>query len=54
MKRAVLAVLAFLCAAASGLAQNFSADELARRTVERRAVEAVNWGIPVVNFDRMY
>jgi hypothetical protein len=35
------------------MAQNFSADDLARRTIERRAVEAVNWGIPAVNYDRM-
>jgi hypothetical protein len=30
-----------------------SASELAERTVQRRAVEAVNWGIPAVNFDRL-
>jgi hypothetical protein len=36
------------------MAQNLSANDLARRTVERRAVEAVIWGIPAVNFDRMY
>jgi hypothetical protein len=35
-------------------AQSFSADDLAKRTIERRAVEAVIWGIPAVNFDRMY
>jgi hypothetical protein len=35
------------------LAQNFSAEELALRTVERRAVEAVIWGMPAVNFQRM-
>ncbi len=34
-------------------AQNFSADDLARRTIERRAVEAVIWGMPAVNFDLM-
>jgi hypothetical protein len=39
--------------AASAQAQNLSADDLARRTIERRAVEAVNWGIPAVNYDRM-
>ena len=33
--------------------QTFSADELARRTIERRAVEAVIWGIPAVNYDLM-
>lgn len=31
-----------------------SAQELNERTVQRRAVEAVIWGIPVVNYDRMY
>jgi hypothetical protein len=35
-------------------AQNLSADDLARRTIERRAVEAVIWGMPAVNFDLMY
>lgn len=34
-------------------AAGFTTDELRNRTIERRAVEAVNWGIPVVNFDRM-
>jgi hypothetical protein len=32
----------------------FDADELARRTVHRRAVEAVIWGMPFVNFQLMY
>ena len=32
----------------------FSAADLARRTIERRAVEAVLWGMPAVNFDLMY
>ncbi|HWX15717.1 MAG TPA: DUF1254 domain-containing protein [Chthoniobacterales bacterium] len=35
-------------------AQEFSADDLAKRTMERRAVEAVIWGVPAVNFDLMY
>jgi hypothetical protein len=35
-------------------AQSFSAEELTRRTIERRAVEAVIWGMPAVNFDLMY
>jgi hypothetical protein len=35
-------------------AQEFSAEELARRTLERRAVEAVIWGMPAVNYDLMY
>lgn len=29
-------------------------EELSQRTVQRRAVEAVIWGTPAVNFDRMY
>lgn len=43
-----------VAAAASANAQVFSSDALARRTVERRAVEAVIWGTPAVNFDVMY
>ena len=34
-------------------AQSFSAEELGRRTIERRAVEAVIWGMPAVNYDLM-
>ena len=34
-------------------AQNFSPEVLARRTIERRAVEAVIWGMPAVNYDLM-
>ena len=33
---------------------NFSSADLAARTIQRRAVEAVNWGIPMVNFDLMF
>ena len=40
--------------AASARAQTFSSEQLARRTVERRAIEAVIWGTPAVNFDLMY
>jgi hypothetical protein len=32
----------------------FSSADLAERTLHRRAVEAVNWGMPVVNVDLMY
>jgi hypothetical protein len=31
----------------------FSVEELARRTVERRAVDAVIWGMPIVSFDAL-
>ena len=34
-------------------AESFSAEDLNRRAIERRAVEAVIWGMPAVNFDRM-
>jgi hypothetical protein len=51
--RTVLAALALMCAAASAQAQDFSADELASRTIERRAVEAAIWGMPLVNVDAM-
>jgi hypothetical protein len=40
-------------AGSSILAQDLSPAELARRTVERRAVEAVIWGMPAVNFELM-
>jgi len=30
------------------------AAELSQRMIERRAVEAVIWGMPAVNYDRMY
>lgn len=31
-----------------------SSYDLARHTIQRRAIEAVIWGMPAVNFDRMY
>jgi hypothetical protein len=34
-------------------AQQFTAEQLAERAIERRAVEAVIWGIPAVNYERM-
>src|SRR5262245_6939950 len=51
MNRTVL--VAFICIVTSAQAQNLSAEDLARRTIERRAVEAVSWGMPVVNYDLM-
>lgn len=49
-------VLATLIGASLGqpsIAQSFSTDELNRRAIERRAVEAVIWGMPAVNYDLM-
>lgn len=34
--------------------QKFTPAELAERAIQRRAVEAVIWGMPIVNFDLMY
>jgi hypothetical protein len=34
-------------------AQQSSNEELARRVIERRAVEAVIWAMPAVNYDLM-
>src|ERR1700757_4226498 len=53
MIRTLIAALALSYAVASAHAQNFSAEDLARRTIERRAVEAVIWGMPAVNLDLM-
>src|SRR5580765_4232416 len=46
--------LALTALSSRTLAQSFSAEELTRRTIERRAVEAIIWGMPTVNFDLMY
>ena len=53
MNKIVLATFALIFTSASALAQNFSLEELGRRAIERRAVEAINWGMPAVNFDLM-
>jgi hypothetical protein len=41
------------CSVSTTRAENFSTEELARRTMERRSVEAVVWGMPAVNYDLM-
>lgn len=33
---------------------NWPADEIGARMIHRRAVEAVIWGMPVVNYHLMY
>jgi hypothetical protein len=53
MKSIVLAALALVCVTTSAPAQNFSSADLTRRTIERRAVEAAIWGMPLVNVDTM-
>jgi hypothetical protein len=53
MKVISLAALAWIWATAYVQAQAPSADNLVRSTIERRAVEAVIWGMPAVNYDLM-
>jgi hypothetical protein len=53
MTRIAFAAFALAGALTSASAQTFSADELNRRMIERRAVEAVIWGMPAVNTDLM-
>jgi hypothetical protein len=50
---APLAILALMGAAVSAYAQAPVGEDLARRAIERRAVEAVIWGMPAVNYDLM-
>ncbi|WP_207231701.1 DUF1254 domain-containing protein [Edaphobacter modestus] len=38
---------------ADAASASLSSEDLAQRTLRRRAVEAVIWGMPAVNFDRM-
>lgn len=51
---AAAAAFAAVVLAAGANAKALSAEELHRRTVERRAVEAVIWGMPAVNYQLMY
>jgi hypothetical protein len=58
MRSKQLAIAAFAAAATLATwqtlrAQTLTPTQLAERTIQRRAIEAVNWGMPVVNFDRM-
>lgn len=53
MIRTVIAALALICAITSARTQDFSPEDLARRTAERRAIEAVIWGMSAVNLDLM-
>lgn len=51
--RRALVALAFASVASEAAAAPFSADEIAARAVERRAVEAMIWGMPAANYDLM-
>jgi hypothetical protein len=52
--RVTLPLLLVMAATFVVEAQDYSNEELARRTLKRRAVEAVIWGVPAVNFDLMF
>jgi hypothetical protein len=53
MKRTISCMIAALLLTGPVAAQNPPSDELARRNVERRAVEAMIWAMPAVNADLM-
>src|SRR6185437_12315737 len=53
MLRTLLASCLLLSCVTTGFGQSTSADDLARRAIQRRAVEAVVWGMPAVNYDLM-
>ena len=42
-----------MCALTTSAFAQVSAEDLARRTIEWRAAEAVVWGVPAVNLDLM-
>lgn len=48
-----LVLAAFAVPSAASFAQHRTPSQIEDRTIERRAVEAVNWGMPAVNYDRM-
>jgi hypothetical protein len=45
--------LGFTALVNSATAQQFTPQELTQRAIHRRAVEAVIWGMPAVNYERM-
>jgi len=52
-KRLTAALLGVLAITSALAADSPSSDELAKRTIQRRAVEAAIWGQPIVMFDAM-
>ena len=53
MKLSALALFSLALAVAAPAFADQASDEIARRSIERRAVEAVIWGMPAVNYDLM-
>jgi len=46
-------IIALICAVQWANAESSSREELARHVIEHRAIEAVIWGMPAVNYDLM-
>src|SRR6266478_7314272 len=53
VRRSFVFAIGFLTATMTAHAQGPTADDLTRRSIERRAIEAVIWGMPAVNYDLM-
>jgi hypothetical protein len=53
MLRCVVAAIALISASGSARSQTYAVEDIARRTIERRAIEAVNRGMSAVNTDLM-
>ncbi len=53
MKRAIIATIGLALTLTAASAQSPSSEDLAARNIQRRAVEAVIWGMPAVNADLM-
>jgi hypothetical protein len=54
MGKAASIMSALIYSAISAHAQSLSAEDLNQRNIERRAVEAVIWGMPAVNTQLLY
>jgi hypothetical protein len=53
MLRRIVAAVAILFSAVAAQAADTASDEASKRLIEARAVEAVIWGMPAVNYDLM-
>jgi hypothetical protein len=49
----LVSLIASASIVAQSYAENYSTEQLTQRAIERRAVEAVIWGMPAVNYERM-
>ncbi|WP_050028432.1 DUF1254 domain-containing protein [Verrucomicrobium sp. BvORR034] len=51
--RSIIFAISALALGSTAFAENLTVEELHKRSIHRRAVEAVIWGIPAVNYERM-